>query len=68
MGGTRTPDFVHAIWQPPWMPPSEPTVSEGNRVSWPILSAMNWSMETLPLGRFCASELRTPERNECTAK
>ena len=35
------PDFVQAIWQPPWMPPSEPTVSEGKRVWKPISSAMN---------------------------
>ena len=43
-------------------------VREGKRVWWPISSARNWSSETLPVGRFCASELSTPERKECTAK
>ena len=39
------------------MPPSEPTVSDGKRVSKPISSARYWSIVTFPPGRFWASEI-----------
>ena len=64
IGGTRVPLRVQDIKQPPWMPSSEPTASEGKRVAPLIVSAARWSTVMFPSGMPFASIVRTPLRYE----